>query len=434
MTRARSGLWANADFMRLWIAQAVSAFGSRITRTALPVIAVAALRESEGIVAFLAAISLAPAAVLSLFIGGVVDRSKKRRLLVIADLARAAVIISLTIAWACGVLSIVHVCIVGAVVGAASALFQIADVAYLPAVVDRGQLAEGNAKLQTTEAFAEISGPATAGVLIAALGAPIAVVIDAVSYVWSAIMLARIRAVEPPPGPDTAAISMSTSMWQTTKDLKVGMRAVFGNELVRPVVIAMIIWTASYGFFAALYTLFCLRTLGLSQATFGVIIAMGGVGSIIGAGLARKLASSFGFGWTIVIASVFVSLSGLCIPLARGSHAVVLGLLVAQQLVGDGFSVVFNIHAITLRQTVLRREVLGRANAAITACITGVVPFMAIAAGLVAAATSIRFAIWIGLAIPLCVPFVLWPLRKVRQLPSSDLHLESASETIHGSS
>ncbi len=431
--RARRGLWANADFMRLWGAQAVSAIGSRITRTALPIVAVATLGESEAIVAFLAAISLAPAAVLSLFVGGLVDRSKKKRLLVIADLVRAAVIASLTIAWACGVLSIVHVCIVGAVVGAASALFQIADVAYLPAVVDRGQLAEGNAKLQTTEAVAEIAGPASAGVLIAALGAPIAVVIDAVSYLWSAWMLGRIRAVELPPGPDLAALSMSTSMWQTTKDLKIGMRAVFGNALVRPVVVAMIIWTASYGFFIALYTMFCLRTLGLSQGTFGVIIAMGGVGSILGAGAARALARRFGVGPTIVIASVFVSLSGLCIPLASGSRAVVISLLVAQQLIGDGFSVVFNIHAITLRQTVMRREVLGRANAAITACITGVVPFMAIAAGVVAHATSIRFAIWIGLAIPLAVPFVLWPLRRIKQLPAGDLQLQSAGETLRGS-
>ena len=181
--------------MRLWAAQAISAFGSRITRTALPIIAVAALAESEAVVATLAAVSLAPAAVLALFAGGLVDRGKKRRILVWADLVRALVIGSLTIAWAFGALSIVHVCVVGATVGAASALFQIADVAYLPALVSRTELVDGNSKLQTTEAFAEISGPASAGVLIAALGAPVAVVIDAVSYLWSAFMLGRIKTV-----------------------------------------------------------------------------------------------------------------------------------------------------------------------------------------------------------------------------------------------
>jgi len=416
--------------MRLWAAQAISAFGSRITRTALPIIAVSALGESEAIVAILAAVSLAPAAVLALFTGGFVDRGKKRRILVWADLVRAAVIGSLTIAWAFGALSIVHVCIVGATVGAASALFQIADVAYLPALVARGELVEGNSKLQTTEAFAEITGPASAGVLIAALGAPVAVVIDAASYIWSAFMLGRIRAIEPPPGPDIASVSMSTSMWQTTKDLKVGMRAVFRDKLVRPVVIAMIVWTGAYGFFAALYTLYCLRTLGLSQQTFGIIIAVGGVGSIIGALAARPLARSIGVGPTIVVSSIIISLSGLCIPLARGPYVVVIALLCTQQLVGDCLSVVFNIHAITLRQTVLRREVLGRANAAITACVTGVVPFMAIAAGVLAELTSIRTAIWVGMVISLTVPFVLWPLRHVKQLPSVELLNQSANETL----
>jgi len=416
--------------MRLWIAQAVSAFGSRITRTALPIIAVATLGESESIVAFLASISLAPAAVLALFAGGFVDRGKKRRILVLADLIRAAAIISLTIAWACGVLSIVHVCIVGATVGAASALFQIADIAYLPALVERDELVDGNSKLQTTDAFAEISGPASAGVLIAALGAPIAVVIDAVSYLWSAVMLGRIQKVEPPTGPEQAAMSMSQSMWQTTKDLRVGMRAVFGNSLVRPIVLASIVWTASYGFFAALYTLFCLRTLGLSQATFGVIIAMGGVGSIIGAFLARPLARALGVGRTIVVSAIIIVVIGACIPLAGGSAALAIALLCTHQLIGDGMSVVFNIHTVTLRQTVLRREVLGRANAAITACTSGVTPIMAILAGVIAETTSVRFAIWIGMALPVAVPFVLWPLRGVRQLPSTDLMSQSAGETI----
>jgi MFS family permease len=416
--------------MRLWIAQAVSAFGSRITRTALPIIAVATLGESESVVALLASVSLAPAALLALFAGGFVDRGKKRRILVVADVIRALAIISLTIAWACGVLSIVHVCLVGAIVGAASALFQIADVAYLPALVERDELVEGNSKLQTTDAFAEISGPASAGVLIAALGAPIAVVIDAFSYVWSAVMLGRIQKLEPDVGPEAAAMSLSASMWQTTKDLRVGMRAVFGNLLVRPIAVASIIWNASYGVFAALYTLYCLRTLGLSQSTFGVIIAMGGVGSIFGAFLARPLAQALGVGRTIVVSAIIIVAIGVCIPLAGGPPALAIGLLCTHQLIGDGMSVVFNVHTVTLRQTVLPREVLGRANAAITACTAGVTPVAAILAGALAEATSVRFAIWIGMALPLAVPFVLWRLRGIKKLPSTDLMEQSAAETI----
>ena len=192
-----SSLWRHADFRRLWSAQAISAFGSRITRTALPIIAVKALGEPESIIGILAAMQLAPGVVLALFAGGFVDRGRKRRILVAADLIRAAAVASLTVAWLVGVLSMVHVIVVGAVVGAASALFQITDVAYLPALIGASQLSAGNAKLEATEAIAEITGPASAGGLIAALGAPLAVAIDAASYVWSAFMLGRIRAVEP---------------------------------------------------------------------------------------------------------------------------------------------------------------------------------------------------------------------------------------------
>jgi len=412
-------LRGHADFRRLWAAQAVSAFGSRITRTALPIIAVATLGESEAIVGLLASVSLAPGVVLALVSGGFVDRGRKRRILVGADLIRAAIVASLTIAWAAGALSILHVFVVGAVVGAASALFQIADVAYLPTLVDKADLAEGNAKLETTEAFAEVSGPASAGVLIAALGAPLAVVIDAASYVWSALMLGRITTIEIPATEPAAAAS--TSMWQTTQDLRTGMRAVFGHPRVRPLVIAQILWFAGYGFFAALYTLLCLRTLDLSQSTFGVIIAMGGAGSIAGALFARPLAKRFGIGPTIVGAATISVIISLLLPLAGGPPALAITMLCIHQLVSDGFAVVYNVHAVTLRQTLLPAEVLGRANAAIHVVTVGVVPFCALAGGLVAEATSIRFAMWIGVAIPLLVPFMLWPLRSLKQLGDEQL-------------
>src|SRR5690348_1687787 len=188
------GLWRHPDFLRLWAAQAISAFGSRITRTALPIIAVTTLGQPAVVLGVLAAMQLVPGVVLAMLAGGLVDRGRKRRILVTADLIRAGLVASLTLAWALGTLSMVQVVIVGAGVGAASALFQITDLAYLPALIGRRRLVEGNAKLETTEAIAEITGPASAGALIAALGAPLAVVIDAASYLWSAFMLGRIRA------------------------------------------------------------------------------------------------------------------------------------------------------------------------------------------------------------------------------------------------
>ncbi len=415
----RTGLWAHADFMRLWMAQTLSAYGARITRTALPVIAVTTLGQSEGMVGVLVALQLGPGILVGLLAGGWIDRSSKRRLLIGADLARAAAIVSLTLLWLLGYLSMAHVVGVGIVVGGASALFQITDNTYLPSLIGRRQLAEGNAKLESTEAVAEIAGPASAGYLIAALGAPLAVAIDAVTYVWSAVLLGRIRAVEAP-----AAARDPAQPRRLGDDLRVGFRVIFEHPMVRSIVLSHMVWSIAGGFFMALYTPYCLRTLGLSESLFGVIIAMGGIGSLAGAFLSRRLVTRFGLGHTLVFASSISLACALFIPLAGSgavgsSVAVMLGFLALHQLVSDGFAVAFVIQAVTLRQTVLPREVLGRANAAIHVCTSGILPIAALAAGGLAELTSTHVAITTGIVIGLAAPLFLLPLWSVREMPPS---------------
>jgi MFS family permease len=411
----RTGLWRHADFLRLWAAQAVSAYGSRITRTALPIIAITMLDQPESIVGVLMASQLAPGVVLALFAGGYVDRGNKRGILIGADLVRALAVASLTLTWALGMLSMVHVIAVGAIVGAASAMFQITDNAYLPALIGKHQLEEGNAKIESTEAIAEITGPASAGVLIAALGAPLAVAIDAASYLWSAALLGRIRARETPHVEVHPTASLSARL--RGGDLRVGMRAVFGHPIVRPIVVSHMVWSLSGGFFMALYTPFCLRVLGLDEATFGVIIAMGGIGSLGGALLSRAFVRKVGLGRTLVITSALSLACALFIPLASGPFALVVAFLVAHQLLSDGFSVAFVIQAVTLRQTVLRKDVLGRANAAIHVCTVSLLPIGALLAGFLAELLGTRTAVWIGVLVGLVPPLLLLPLWKVREMP-----------------
>jgi len=362
------------------------------------------LGEPESIIGALVALQLAPGVLLALVAGGFVDRGRKRRILIAADLIRAAAIASLTLAWALGALTVGHVIAVGCVVGAATSLFQIADVAYLPALLAPGELVEGNSKLETTEAIAEITGPASAGALIAALGAPLAVAIDAASYLWSAVMLGRIRA---PDAPAAAAGS-------TRGDLRLGLRTVFGHAQVRPIVLALMVWSIAGGFFSALYPVYCLRELHLSESLFGVIIALGGIGALGGALISRRLAAAFGTGPTLIATAMLSLLSLLFIPLARGTSALDLTFLGAQQLLGDGFAVAYVIQATSLRQTVLPTEVLGRANAAILACTAGVLPVTALVAGWLAQVIGTRDAVWIGVSIGLVAPLFLVPLRGLR--------------------
>jgi hypothetical protein len=436
-------LWRHADFLRLWSAQAVSAFGSRITRTALPIIAVETLGEPERMLGLLGGLQLAPGVLLSLVAGGFVDRGSKRHILIAADLVRAALVLSIAIAWAFGVLGIVHVIAVGAGVGVATALDQITDVAYLPVLISSDQLADGNAKLEVTEAVAEITGPASAGGLIALLGAPLVVVFDGVAYLWSALMIGRIAAREArsadsalmisrtraqdtrPPDPNAPMLGEPSPI---ASDLRVGLRAVFSHPQLRPIVLAHMVWALSGGFFVTLYTPFCLRELGLSTATFGVIVAMGGVGSLGGALLSRGLAGRIGLGPTLLVTSMLSLACALFIPLASGSAIRTLGFLAAHQLLGDGFSVAFLIQAVTLRQTVLPQHLLGRANAAIHMATMGLLVIAAVGAGELAEIVGIRTGVWIGVSIGLAAPLLLLPLLRVRTVPAPASALSSADD------
>ena len=395
--------------MRLWAAQIVSAWGSRITRTALPLIALAALDASESALGVLAALQIAPGIVLAVFAGGMIDRSSKRGILIGADLVRAALVLSIPVAWWLGSLSMAHVVIVGAGVGAATTLFAITDNTYLPALIGKPQLVEGNSKLEASEAVAEIGGPSAGGLLVGLLGAPIAVIVDAATYVWSALFLSRIRDPGAPVGPP--------SRRDVVGDLRIGLRAIFGHPILRRLAISQMAWYAAAGAFIALYQPYCWRTLAMSAEEIGVVISCGGIGALLGALVARRLGDRHGLGPTMTVASVISMLATLLIPLASGPHWLVLALLVTHQIVGDGAMVVVQVHSTSTQQTILPQEILGRASAALHVCTISMMPMGAIVFGPLASAIGTREALWIGLGLGLGSPIALATLWRLRTLP-----------------
>jgi hypothetical protein len=173
-----AGLWRHSDFLKFWSAQAISALGSRITRTALPILAVLTIHASPRQVAILSALSIAPGVVVGLVLGGRVDRQTKRPLLIGADLVRAGLLLTVPLSAWLGHLGIVQLYIVAALTGAATTLFQIADKAYLPIMIGKDRLIEGNSKLETTEAVAEIAGPGLGGLLVQLITAPVAILVE----------------------------------------------------------------------------------------------------------------------------------------------------------------------------------------------------------------------------------------------------------------
>ena len=196
-----TGLWQNTNFMRLWTADVISDFGSTVTREALPLTAILVLGSTPEQMGLLGAIGAAPVVVFGLLAGVWVDRLRRRPIMLAADLGRAALIGSIPLAALLGVLHIEQLYIVAALAGILTVFFNVADQSFLPAVVDREHIVEGNSKLGASGSMAEIGAPATAGTLVQLVTAPIAILVDAVSFLFSALLIWRIRTPEPPPVP-----------------------------------------------------------------------------------------------------------------------------------------------------------------------------------------------------------------------------------------
>ncbi|MFM2044358.1 MAG: hypothetical protein RLY86_2934 [Pseudomonadota bacterium] len=406
----QTGLWTEPDFLRLWAAQAVSAMGSRFTRTALPIIAISLLAATPDQVALLAALSTAPGFVVGLLAGGLVDRNAKRPLLIGADLVRMVVVGSIPLALWLGMLGLWQLYAVAMLAGAATALFQIADNAYLPALIGKQRLVEANAKLEATDAGAEIAGPGLAGILIQTVGTAVTVVADSLTYLWSAVMLGRIRRPEPPIQAEPGELGV---LHRLADDLRVGLRHGFRHPVIGPIFLATAAQTFFGGFFFALYMLYVLDVLGLSPAAVGMIIGVGGIGALIGSAIAGPMGRRLGVGPALAAALLLGQAGSLLIPAAAQAGDWQIPLLVLHQLIGDGFIVVFIIQAVAARQVLLPTAVLGRVNATLHVATGVMLPVATIIAGALATQLGVEMTVWIGVIggllapLPLLAPSVL---------------------------
>lgn len=396
--RRSSPLWGAANFNRLWAAQILSAFGSRITRTAIPIIAVSALSVSPWQAALLAALTYAPYVLAGALGGGFVERGNKTRIMVAMDLVRFAIVIATPIAWLFNLLSFPLLCVLAAGAGAASALFQNADVAILPRLVGKEQLVDANARLQGTESLAELTGPGIAGVLIDLLTAPIAMIADALTFIWSAFWLWKIpkEAVETKGKGAALTEPQRPRAQQLRDDIAVGFLAIWRCRPMRAIITATFFWYISAGFFFATFTLFMLRVLGMSPTLMGVIISAGGAAALVGSVIARPLSRAIGHGPAIFVAFIASVLGILMlIPAAAFPQWAVFCMLL-QQLMGDAGIMVFTILAVSLQQRLLPQDQLARANG-FNQVVNGVAMTASIlVAGLIAETAGVANTVIIG--------------------------------------
>jgi MFS family permease len=404
-----ASLWRHGDFLRLWSAAGVSAFGARISREGLPMMAVMALGATPLQTGILAALTRGPSLLVGLFAGGRIDRARKRPVLIWADVARALVLAILPAAALLHGLHLWLVYLAAAVVGAASAAFDIAHHAYLPSLIAREQLIEGNSRLNLTDAVAEVGGPVIAGQLFRWLTAPLAVSVNVATYALSALFLLLIRRPEPAP-------QAQAPPEHVLADAIAGARAALGHPLVRPIV-ALEVGSALFGsFYSALYTLYALRVLGLTQDLFGLVVALGGVGGLAGAALTPAIVRRFGPGPALAGTAALGSLFGVftaAAPAGAVPGAVFLGIA---QVGGDLLLTGTFILTASLRQSLLPGEVLGRVSGAISAAsgLAGVIG--ALVGGLLGGALGARAVLWIAVAgiIAACLVPLFSPLRSYR--------------------
>ena len=406
---SRNALWGDSDFLKLWSAQSISAFGARITREGLPMAAVMTLGAAPAQIGVLAALSRGPALIVGLMAGGLVDRRRKRGLLIVMDIVRAAVLALIPVAAWLHWLSMTQLYVTAAIVGAASVLFEIADHAYLPSLVAREHITQANANLSATDSVAEVAGPALAGVLFQLLAGPAAVGLNALTYLGSAGFLGAISRPEPKPEAAEAA------HWR--RDLAEGVRTAVNEPRVWPLLV-MTGTNALFGsFFSALYILFALRTLHLTPGMLGVTIAAGGVGALAGAVLAPRLARAIGAGPAIALAAGAAGLANLLIPLAPATPVLGMLFLAGAQVFGDALAVTAWILAASLRQTVLPQGVLGRVEATFQAVAGGLGVCGALAGGALGGWIGTRETLFIAVSGMLIGPLVVAfsPLRRYRE-------------------
>ena len=386
------------DFNALWFGQSVSLFGSAVTALALPSVAILTLRATALQVGILNALEVAAFPVLGLAVGVWADRARRKPIMIVADLVRAAVLASILLAAATHRLGFVQLAVAAAVMGIGSVFFEICYQSYLPSIVARAALPGANARLEFSRSVSQIAGNGLAGPLIAAIGAPFALGVDALSFLVSTLSLALIRTREPAKAPRSADSPSFLA------DLREGIGVVAGSPILRSISACTATTNFGSGMTGAVFLIFAYRQLHLSPTVMGIAFALANVG-FAGAALATWFRRRLGLGVTLAAASFAEGIVAFCLPLAAlGSPIVV---IFGVELLTTFLVPIYNINQVSLRQAMVPHELQGRMNATIRTFVWGTLPLGALTGGflgnaigpvrtiLVAAAIQLLASLWI---------------------------------------
>ncbi len=408
---SRGSLFFHADFRRLWAGDTASQFGVFVGNTAVPLLAVVTLAATPFQMGLLTAAETLAFLLIGLPAGVWVDRLRRRRVMLTADFTRFALLLSVPVAWWAGVLTLAQLLVVVLFVGIATVFFDIAYQSYLPSLVGREHLLEGNAKLQAVQSTAQIAGPSAAGVLVQLVNAANTVLVTSAGFLTSALCLLRIRAAEPEPERGGHP--------RLAPQIAEGLRFVFSDKPLRAIVGTTATANFFGGAFTAVQVLFLTRTVGLPPAAVGVLLAVGGAGGILGALCSGALTRRIGQSRAIWLVPLCTTPGHLLIPLAAPDWRLALAGFGA---VAGGFGIiVYNVAQVTYRQAICPERLLGRMNASVRFVVWGTIPLGGLLGGGLGEGLGLRGAMWVAVAGE--AASVLWvvcsPLRRMRDLPTA---------------
>jgi MFS family permease len=423
----RGGLWANLDFVKLWTGQTVSEFGSAVSALAIPWLAAKELDASPFQFSAINVLEFLPFILFALPAGVWVDRLRRRPILIVGDASRAVLLAWIPFAWVFGILTIWQLFPLVFAIGTFTVFFDVAYQSYLPSLVEREQLTDGNSKLQTTASAAQIAGPGLAGVLIGALTAPYAILVDAASFVVSTLFMIPIRRVETLPERTEGAPKP-----KMLPELKEGLLYVVQHRYLKWIAAC----TGSANFFGSIafsiVVLYMARSLHMSSMAAGIVMAGFGIGSIIGAVLTPRFQKAVGVGRAIWIPAMLFSLAGLAFPRAPVGFPVPV-LLVGTLMAGIG-GMAYNITQVSLRQAITPERMQGRMNASMRWIVWGTMPIGSLVGGAIATTYSVKTALWVG-AIGSAftfLPVLLSSVAKIRVMPTQIEEVTPAEANLAG--
>ncbi|GAB2750418.1 MFS transporter [Amycolatopsis magusensis] len=406
-----NSLWRHADFRRLWAGDTASQLGTFVGHTVLPLLAATVLAASPFEMGVLTAAETLAFLLLGLPAGAWVDRFRRRPLMLRADFARAVLLLSVPLAWWANVLTLTQLVVVALLTGVCTVFFDVAYQSYLPSLVGRDQLLEGNAKLQSSQSVSQVAGPGIGGVLAQLFGPAYAVLVTGLGFLTSALCLLRIRRVEPEPVPHENP--------KLSAQIAEGLRFVFGNPTLRAITSATATANLANGIFLAVEMLFLTRTLGLSAAAVGALLAVGGAGSVLGALTSGLVNRRIGQARAIWLVPLLTWPAHLLVPLAAPGWRVAF-VVVGLVLFGYGV-IVYNVAQVSYRQAICPDRLLGRMNASVRFVVWGVLPLGSMLGGVLGEVIGIRNTLWVAGALEALA--VLWvvtsPLRRLRDIPQT---------------